>query len=80
MIHSDDVTEKQIRRRRRGLLRMYYGVDEQESSEQPSDPMDIDEMGFKPDQYLEKLLKELSLVELFDKERQMKRGKMFRAC
>ncbi len=53
---------------------MYYGVDDQESSEQHSDPMDIDALGFKPDQYLEKLLKEMSLIQLFDKERQMKRG------
>lgn len=53
---------------------MYYGVDEQESIQHQSDPLDIDALGFKPDQYLEKLLKELSLIELFDKERQMKRG------
>ncbi len=74
MIHLDDVSEKQIRRRRRGLLRMYYGVDGQENSDKHSNPLDIDDMSFKADQYLEKLLKELSLVELFDKERQMKRG------
>ena len=56
---------------------MYYGVDEQESSEQHSDPLDIDSLGFKPDQYLEKLLKDSSLLELFDKERRMKRGKIY---
>ena len=63
-----------MRRRRRGLLRMYYGVDDQVSSNQQEDPLDIDSIGFKVDLYLEKLLKELSLTELFDKERQMKRG------
>ena len=61
-------------RRRRGLLRMYYGVDDQVSSNQQEDPLDIDSVGFKVDLYLEKLLKELSLTGLFDKERQMKRG------
>ena len=53
---------------------MYYGVDDQVSSNQQEDPLDIDSVGFKVDLYLEKLLKELSLTELFDKERQMKRG------
>ena len=53
---------------------MYYGVDDQENVEQHSDPMDIDGPGFKADQFLENLLKEMSLIELYDRERQMRRG------
>ena len=53
---------------------MYYGVDDQVSSTHQEDPLDIDSVGFKVDLYLEKLLKELSLTELFDKKRQMKSG------
>lgn len=58
---------------RRRRIAYDYGVDDQVSSNQQEDPLDIDSVGFKVDLYLEKLLKELSLTELFDKERQMKR-------
>lgn len=63
-----------MRRRRRGLLRMYYGVDDQELASQQGNPLDIDSAGFKVDQYMEKMLKELSLTDLYEKERRMKKG------
>ena len=66
--------EHQIRRRRRGLLRMYYGVDEHGASLQEEDPLDIDLSAFKPDAYLEKLLKDSSLTVLYKQEERMKKG------
>ena len=62
-----------MRRRRRGLLRMYYGVDEQGSKEEEN-PLDIDQSGFKPDAFMEKMLKECSLNELYRQEARMKKG------
>ncbi len=61
------------RKRRRGLLRMYYGVDEN-SSQHAGDPMDIDKTAFQSQQYMEKLLKESSLNQLYLQEDKMKKG------
>ena len=57
---------------------MYYGVNENDghgggASEQ-TNPLDIDSSGFKVDQYMEKMLKELSLTDLYDRERKVKKG------
>ena len=46
---------------------MYYGVGD-EPGETPVDPCDINGAHFKPEAYMEKLLKEKSLTELMDKE------------
>lgn len=54
---------------------MYYGVNEESnSSSQPLNPLDIDSSGFKVEQYVEKMLKELSLTDLYDRERCVKKG------
>ena len=63
----------QLRRRRRGLLRMYYGVDEH-GNQEAENPLDIDQAGFRPDAYMEKVLKECSLNELYKQEGRMKKG------
>ena len=52
---------------------MYYGVDEQGSKEEEN-PLDIDQSGFKPDAFMEKMLKECSLNELYRQEARMKKG------
>ena len=70
--------ERQIRRRRRGLLRMYYGVDDHASSSKPENPLDIDGSGFNPDHFMDKLLKEASLGQLFEMEKKLKKGKMYK--
>ena len=62
-----------IRKRRRGLLRMYYGVDDQ-VPEQKANPMDIDHAQFRSDMFMEKVLKECSLNELYQMEGKMKKG------
>ena len=62
------------RKRRRGLLRMYYGVDEG-STQQASDPLDIDKTGFQSQQFMDKLLKESSLNQLYVQEDKMKKGR-----
>ena len=64
---------KQIRKRRRGLLRMYYGVDDH-APQQSDNPLDLDKAGFKNDLFMEKTLKESSLNELYRMEEKMKRG------
>lgn len=53
---------------------MYYGVDEQANKTQQENPLDIDGGGFKKEQYVEKLLKECSLTELYERERIVKKG------
>jgi len=62
------------RKRRRGLLRMYYGVDEG-ATQQASDPLDIDKTGFQSQQFMDKLLKESSLNQLYVQEDKMKKGR-----
>ena len=62
-----------MRKRRRGLLRMYYGVDDQ-VPEQKANPMDIDHAQFRSDMFMEKVLKECSLNELYHMEGKMKKG------
>lgn len=63
-----------MRKRRRGLLRMYYGVDDQ-VPEQEANPMDIDHAQFRSDMFMEKVLKECSLNELYHMEGKMKKGR-----
>lgn len=65
--------EHQVRKRRRGLLRMYYGVDEN-GPQQEENPLDIDKSGFRPQQFMEKTLKESSLNQLYRQEEKMKKG------
>lgn len=67
-------SEQRVRRRRRGLLHMYYGMDSGEVSRRKENPLDIDSTGFKSEQYIEHLLKESSLNELYASERQMRKG------
>lgn len=66
--------DQQLRRRRRGLLRMYYGVDEHAASKKHENPLDIDATGFKPELYMEKLMKESVLTDLYQQEERMKKG------
>ncbi|XP_065649372.1 vacuolar protein sorting-associated protein 51 homolog isoform X2 [Hydra vulgaris] len=53
------------RRRKRGLLKMYYGTSQEAENK---DPYDIDQAYFEHDAYLEKIFKEKTLHELMDKE------------
>lgn len=62
-----------MRKRRRGLLRMYYGVDEN-GPHQEENPLDIDKSGFRPQVFMEKLLKESSLNQLYRQEERIKKG------
>ena len=55
---------------------MYYGVDDHASSSKPENPLDIDGSGFKPDHFMDKLLKEASLGQLFELEKKLKKGRM----
>ena len=52
---------------------MYYGMTPEMSGETTVDPIDINGAHFKPDVYLNKLLKEKSLTDLMDKETEMVR-------
>ncbi|XP_019849380.1 PREDICTED: vacuolar protein sorting-associated protein 51 homolog [Amphimedon queenslandica] len=74
---ATDDADRQMRRRKRGYLRMYYGVTDEgtggASAREPANPLDIDSSGFKVDQYMEKMLRNLSLTDLYDKERKVKK-------
>ena len=65
--------DRQVRKRRRGLLRMYYGVDEN-GPLQEENPLDIDKASFRPQAFMEKMLKESSLNHLYRQEEKMKKG------
>lgn len=59
------------RRRVHGMLKLYYGLNEEgKSAEQPEslDPCDINGPHFDPELYLNKLRRECSLAELMDQE------------
>ncbi|XP_034033661.1 vacuolar protein sorting-associated protein 51 homolog [Thalassophryne amazonica] len=59
------------RRRVHGMLKLYYGLNEEgKAAEQPDslDPCDINGPHFDPDHYLNKLRQECSLAELMDQE------------
>lgn len=66
------------RKRHRGLLRMYYGVDDG-GTQQAGDPLDIDKTAFQSQMFMEKLLKESSLNQLYFQEDKMKKGERERA-
>ena len=55
---------------------MYYGVDEHAAGKKHENPMDIDGTGFKPDLYMEKLMKESALTDLYQQEERMKKGEL----
>ncbi|XP_052229082.1 vacuolar protein sorting-associated protein 51 homolog isoform X2 [Dreissena polymorpha] len=59
------------RRKRHGMLKMYYGLDKDEAGGASLDPCDIDGAHFNKDMYLSKLIQEKSLTELMDKESDM---------
>ncbi|XP_073514683.1 vacuolar protein sorting-associated protein 51 homolog [Phyllobates terribilis] len=66
--------EEGKRRKAHGMLKLYYGInDEGKSSEKSLDPTDIDGVHFGPELYLTKLRKEKSLAELMDIEADMVR-------
>ncbi|XP_029645365.2 vacuolar protein sorting-associated protein 51 homolog [Octopus sinensis] len=57
-----------MRRKSRGMLKMYYGIDEEKPGMTTVDPCDIDGAHFKHDIFLNKLIREKSLTELMDRE------------
>ncbi|KAK3590122.1 hypothetical protein CHS0354_041171 [Potamilus streckersoni] len=59
------------RKKRHGMLKMYYGLEEDKPGAATLDPCDINGAHFKPDFYLSKLIREKSLTELMDKEADM---------
>ena len=66
---------EQRRRRKHGMLKMYYGLDDNEGKEMTSDPVDIDGAHFDPDVYLARLMREKRLNELVDREVDMVKRK-----
>ena len=60
------------------MLRMYYGVEAEGGvvgGQSAGNPVDIDSVAFKPESFLEKLLKESRLGELYQQEEKMKKGR-----
>ncbi|XP_038070906.1 vacuolar protein sorting-associated protein 51 homolog [Patiria miniata] len=64
----DDMDSEQRRRRKHGMLKMYYGLDDEAGKEATTDPIDIDGAHFDPDVYLARLMREKRLTELVDRE------------
>ncbi|XP_065071080.1 vacuolar protein sorting-associated protein 51 homolog [Rhopilema esculentum] len=56
------------RRKKRGILKLYYGISDQSTPGEDQDPHDINGAHFQYQSYLEKLFKEKALPELMDKE------------
>ena len=55
------------------MLHMYYGVDENGPLREEN-PLDIDKSSFRPQLFMDKMLKESSLNELYRQEEKMKKG------
>ncbi|RDD38593.1 Vacuolar protein sorting-associated protein 51-like protein [Trichoplax sp. H2] len=71
MAASDfDGGDEPTRRPTRGILKLYYGLQEQGGS-QTIDPLDIDSNQFKVESYLSKQLRENGLQQLMEKETEM---------
>lgn len=69
---ADGQPGEETRRRRHGMLKMYYGMDAESKGEAATaDPCDINGAHFQPDVFLTKVIKEKSLTELMDKEHEM---------
>ncbi|XP_071493874.1 vacuolar protein sorting-associated protein 51 homolog [Diadema antillarum] len=58
-------------RRKHGMLKMYYGLDDQPDKGARLDPTDINGAHFDPEVYLTKIMKEKRLNDLIDKEAEM---------
>ncbi|XP_062566198.1 vacuolar protein sorting-associated protein 51 homolog isoform X2 [Saccostrea cucullata] len=63
-----DINNDGSRKKRHGMLKMYYGMEEGTPGSPTIDPCDINGAHFNPDMYLSKLIKEKSLTELMDEE------------
>uniref|UniRef100_A0A665XDG7 Vacuolar protein sorting-associated protein 51 homolog n=1 Tax=Echeneis naucrates TaxID=173247 RepID=A0A665XDG7_ECHNA len=66
-----DPEEVTVRRRVHGMLKLYYGLNEEGKAAEESeslDPCDINGPHFDPELYLNKLRRECSLAELMDQE------------
>uniref|UniRef100_A0ABM0GLJ8 Vacuolar protein sorting-associated protein 51 homolog n=1 Tax=Saccoglossus kowalevskii TaxID=10224 RepID=A0ABM0GLJ8_SACKO len=62
--------EETRRRRKHGMLKLYYGMDD-DTGQTNVDPCDINGAHFKPEFYLNKLIKEKRLTELMGRESDM---------
>lgn len=58
----------ETRKKRHGMLKMYYGMEKETPGSPTIDPCDINGAHFDPDMFLSKLIKEKSLTELMDEE------------
>ena len=67
MAEANDEDDEISRRRKRGLLKLFYGSGNRPGNK-PVNIYDIDEAHFQHDAYLEKMFKEKSLHDLMDKE------------
>lgn len=58
----------ETRKKRHGMLKVYYGMEEETPGSPTIDPCDINGAHFDPEMFLSKLIKEKSLTELMDEE------------
>lgn len=62
-------------RRKHGMLKMYYGLDDQQEKPANMNPTDINGAYFNPEVYLTMIMKEKRLNDLIDKEAEMVKRK-----
>lgn len=63
-----DGEDGETRKKRHGMLKVYYGMEEETPGSPTIDPCDINGAHFDPEMFLSKLIKEKSLTELMDEE------------
>lgn len=62
------MNDAEYRKKRHGMLKMYYGMEKDAPGSPTIDPCDINGAHFDPDMYLSRLIKEKSLTDLMDEE------------
>ncbi|XP_033633554.1 vacuolar protein sorting-associated protein 51 homolog [Asterias rubens] len=65
---EESAESEQRRRRKHGMLKMYYGLDDETGGDTSASPIDIDGAHFDSEIYLTKLMREKRLTELVDQE------------
>jgi len=72
----DQAQQLLLRKRRRGLLRMYYGVDDGTQGNKQENVLDINSTYFKANKYLEQMYKTCDLQHLKMEKEKTKSGKL----
>lgn len=70
-LYIDEAETEGGKRKKHGMLKMYYGIEHSQSGGGSLDPCDINGAHFEADTYLSNMIKQRSLTELMDEETKM---------